>query len=65
MDMHNATAAPWEVYSAALYWSTMTVTSIGYGEMLPVNSYERGVCSLFMLISGVLWTCMRLGPRTL
>jgi len=47
--------APWEVYSAALYWSAMTVTSIGYGEMLPENSAERVACTFFMLASGMVW----------
>ena len=40
---------------AALYWSAMTVTSIGYGEMTPVNSTERFVCCIFMLLSGMVW----------
>ena len=47
---------PSDVYAAALYWSSMTVTSIGYGEMLPENSAERIVCSIFMLLSGMVWT---------
>ena len=38
------------------YWSVMTLTSIGYGDMLPQNSIERALCSLYMLLSGVLWT---------
>ena len=47
---------PWEVYVSAVYWSAMTVTSIGYGEMLPVNSGERVACTFFMLLSGMVWT---------
>ena len=46
----------WEVYMAAFYWSAMTVTSIGYGEMLPMNSEERLICSLLMILSGMVWT---------
>ena len=34
----------------------MTLTSIGYGEMLPVNTAERVLCSVYMIFSGVLWT---------
>jgi hypothetical protein len=45
-----------EVYGAALYWSVMTLTSIGYGEMTPINTAERFLCSVYMLGSGVLWT---------
>jgi|EP00966_Prymnesium_polylepis_P088324 hypothetical protein len=47
---------PIDVYSAALYWSVMTLTSIGYGEMLPVNSGERVLCSVYMIVSGTIWT---------
>ena len=48
--------SPWDVYVAALYWSAMTITSIGYGEMLPLNTGERMICSFLMLISGMVWT---------
>ena len=42
--------------SAALYWSIMTLTSIGYGEFTPVNTAERYLCSVYMMLSGVIWT---------
>ena len=45
-----------DTYAAALYWSVMTLTSIGYGEFLPENTAERCLCSVYMLISGVVWT---------
>ena len=45
-----------DVYIAALYWSVMTLTSIGYGEMTPVNGAERLLCSIYMMLSGVMWT---------
>jgi len=45
-----------EVYAAALYWSVMTLTSIGYGEMTPINTAERVLCSVYMMASGVMWT---------
>ena len=37
-QLHGAPPEPWDIYVAALYWSAMTVTGIGYGEMLPVNT---------------------------
>ena len=55
-DAFGALPAPWEVYLAAIYWSAMTVTSIGYGQMLPVNPLERLVCSVLMVLSGIVWT---------
>ena len=44
-------------YSAALYWSVMTLTSIGYGAMLPPqsNAIEMIVCVFLMVISSILW----------
>jgi len=47
---------PLDRYAAALYWSVMTLTSIGYGEMTPLNTVERWLCSVYMLFSGVVWT---------
>ena len=45
-----------DTYAAALYWSVMTLTSIGYGEMLPVNTTERVLCCFYMIASGGIWT---------
>jgi len=47
--------SPWDTYAAALYHATMTVTGIGYGEMLPVNTSERFVSTGLMLLGGFLW----------
>ena len=49
-------ATPLDRYVAALYWSVMTLTSIGYGEFTPVNTNERALCCVYMLMSGVVWT---------
>lgn len=46
---------PWHVYTTALYWSVMTITSIGYGDIYPVRNEEYMVCILCMLLGGVLW----------
>ena len=47
---------PLDKYAASLYWSVMTLTSIGYGDFLPRSTAERWLCSFYMLASGVLWT---------
>jgi hypothetical protein len=43
------------LYVACLYWSIMTLTSIGYGDLVPVNDFERGLVSVIMLLGSCLW----------
>ena len=45
-----------DTYAAALYWSVMTLTSIGYGYATPVNTAERFLCTFYMMMSGLMWT---------
>jgi potassium voltage-gated channel Eag-related subfamily H protein 7 len=44
-----------DVYAACLHWSTMTVTSIGYGDIVPTNTAEYLVSVACMFIAGVSW----------
>lgn len=38
----------------SLYWAVTTMTTVGYGDILPTNNNERIVCMLAMFIaSGV------------
>jgi hypothetical protein len=41
---------PHRKYVAALYWATMTVTTIGYGDIRPTNEAEQVLCIFSMLI---------------
>ncbi|CAE7248264.1 Kcnh2 [Symbiodinium natans] len=43
------------VYFMALYWATMTLTTVGYGDVTPQNPAEYLVCTLTMLVSGFVW----------
>ncbi|CAE8644990.1 unnamed protein product [Polarella glacialis] len=43
------------VYFLALYWSTMTLTTVGYGDITPQNLPEYFVCTASMLVSGFVW----------
>jgi len=40
---------------AAVHWSVMTITSIGYGDITPVNKSEYGLCAGMMFLSGFAW----------
>jgi len=46
---------PLELYAASLHWAVMTLTSIGYGDIVPVRFEEYIVGILCMLVGGVLW----------
>jgi hypothetical protein len=49
-DVHHGT-----LYIMALYWSVMTATTIGYGDIVPSTDMERVVCTLCMLIGGFMF----------
>jgi potassium voltage-gated channel Eag-related subfamily H protein 7 len=49
---------PWEhfsLYMACLYWSIMTLTSIGYGDITPSSTFERFCCVFCMLLAAMIW----------
>jgi len=39
-------------YLAALYWATMTMTTVGYGDITPISDMERLYCTVAMLLGG-------------
>jgi len=43
------------LYAISMYWSTMTLTSIGFGDIVPVSPLEYWVCNIAMLISSCIW----------
>lgn len=48
---------PWSMYVASLYFSVMTITSIGYGDIsaTPLNVSEQLICTVLMLFGAVVW----------
>ncbi|OQR83155.1 voltage-gated ion channel superfamily [Achlya hypogyna] len=39
-------------YIVSLYWSVMTIGTVGYGDVMPKTDFERVVCILCMLAGG-------------
>jgi hypothetical protein len=42
-------------YILSLFWAIQTITSIGYGNIVPVTSAEWIVGCILMLLSGIMW----------
>ena len=42
-------------YILSLFWAVQTITSIGYGNVLPFTTAEYFVSSALMLVSGIIW----------
>jgi len=49
-NLESAGVSTYDKYIASWYFSVMTMSTIGYGDISPVTSAERIVCSLMMLI---------------
>ena len=47
---------PWELYVASAYFTSYTLTSVGYGDIGPKNIVERVVCVFMLILSGICWT---------
>lgn len=47
----------WNMYCYSLYFALMTITSVGYGDIVPdkYNAVEQLICSFIMLVSGMMW----------
>jgi hypothetical protein len=45
-----------ELYISALYWSTMTLTTIGYGDIAPSNIMEQLFAIIMMIMSATIFS---------
>lgn len=43
------------LYVLALYWSVMTITTVGYGDILPMSQTEYAVAIFGMAVGGAMW----------
>jgi potassium voltage-gated channel Eag-related subfamily H protein 7 len=46
---------PHERYTLSMYWSIMTLTSIGYGDIVAQTTSEYAIATFFMLIGAICW----------
>lgn len=53
MTVYEFVAQP--AYFTALYWSVMTLTTIGYGDVAPVTLGEQLICIFAMLLGGSIY----------
>jgi len=48
----------WKLYLTCLYFTSYTITSVGYGDIGPKNIIERIVCTLMIFVSGITWALL-------
>mmetsp|Transcript_114522 Transcript_114522/g.330846 ORF Transcript_114522/g.330846 Transcript_114522/m.330846 type:complete len:624 (+) Transcript_114522:85-1956(+) len=46
---------PFQVYTVALYWAVITLTSVGYGDVTPQTMEEYWVATLCASLSACMW----------
>jgi len=45
----------WKLYITCFYFTSYTITSVGYGDIGPLNILERIVCTFMIFASGISW----------
>jgi hypothetical protein len=47
--------SPYGLYVLSLYFSVMTLCTVGYGDIHPITFAEHIVCIIMMLVGGIVW----------
>ncbi|CAD8162822.1 unnamed protein product [Paramecium octaurelia] len=47
--------AIWEKYNTSFYWATMTMSTVGYGDITPTNQFETLAANLMMILSSCMF----------
>jgi hypothetical protein len=55
VEKERGHTTPYSLWLAALYFCSYTLTSTGYGDVVPVSDVERGFVSCLLLLSGSIW----------
>ena len=55
-DHSGTESIHWEMYIAAMYWAVQTVTTVGYGNVVPTTVSERVIACFVMLLGGFVFS---------
>ncbi|EMJ91917.1 transporter, cation channel family protein [Leptospira alstonii serovar Pingchang str. 80-412] len=55
MDELDSAKTGWDEYVKALYWSVMTLATVGYGDVLPVTTNQRIYVILVMMLGAAVY----------